>query len=184
MRKVLVTAATFKPLEVALVKRRPELRLTSSTSADEDLVIADMIESATEAYEEYTNNILCLSTWNLYLDVFPNEIEVPGPLSSVVSITYLDTDGVLQTLATTVYKVDTTSPLAGRITLKYGEEWESTYPEANAVIVQFIAGYANAGAIPQRIKDGLIAKIQELYYGGDLSVIYKNRWLANRRKPI
>jgi uncharacterized phiE125 gp8 family phage protein len=182
MKKVLVTAATFKPLEVEAVKVRPELRIAAAT---DNLVVADLIQSAIEAYEEFTNNVLCLSTWDLYFDEFPDEIETPGPLSSITSVKYLDTSGAEATLATTVYKASTSNnPLFGLITLKYGQSWPSAYSEADAVYARAVLGYANAAAIPQLIKNGLIAKIQELYYGIDMRARYEADWSQYRRQPI
>lgn len=183
MRKVLVTAATFKPFERDQVKTRPELRLASTT---DDRVIDDLIESAVEAYEEYTNNILRQSTWDLYFDSFPDgdEFETPAPLVSVTSIKYKDTADVEKTFSASYYNVDTTNPISGRIALEYGECWESTYGNINDVVVRIVAGYASANAIPRRIKDGLLLKMQEIYYGTDLSAAYESCWANYRRFPI
>jgi hypothetical protein len=41
----MVAPAAFKPLEVALIKTRPELRIDA---ADDDLVLADLIQGAME----------------------------------------------------------------------------------------------------------------------------------------
>ncbi len=185
MRKILVEAATFKPLEVELIKVRPEVRgLVSET---DNLLIADFLEAAIEGYQEFTNGILCRSTWDLYLDRFPRhhgEISTPAPLASVTSITYLDASGASQTLAEPVYSVDISDPLSGRIALTYGQCWPSACCQANAVTVRFLAGYANAAAIPHRIKDGLIAYIQEMLTGADLGAVYHERWSAFRRIPV
>jgi uncharacterized phiE125 gp8 family phage protein len=178
MRKQLITGALFLPIEIDQVKQRPELRLEG---IDDDPVIAEHIISAIGAFEEFSNCILCESTWDLTMDRFLKEIETPGPLQSVTYIKYLDASGVEQTLPTTVYKVDTSSKLAGRIALRYGQLWEQTYQEINAVTVRIVAGYANPASIPQRIKDGLMLKIQELYYGGDLSEAYAECWRFHRR---
>ena len=181
MRKVLIEAATFRPLEREYVKNRPELRIASTI---DDRVIDDLIDSAIEAYEEFTGNILCLSTWDLYVDAVEfDRIETPAPLVSA-TITYLDSAGASQTLATTVYKVDTTSPLVGRITRKYGQSWPTLYDESNAITVRIVAGYADANSIPRRIKDGLLAKMQEIYYGINMSGVYETCWANYRRMPI
>jgi len=181
MRKVLIATASFRPVEREYVKTRPELRLASST---DDRIVDDLIDSATEGYEEYTGNVLCLSTWDLFLDSIENDrIETPAPLVSA-SITYLDSAGASQVLATTVYKVDTSSELIGRITLRYEQTWPDFYGEADSIIVRLIAGYANANAIPRRIKDGLLAKMQEIYYGVNMSGVYEACWAARWRIPI
>lgn len=180
MRKVLIVPATFKPFEVAQIKLRPELRVAGSA---DDLIIADLLQSAVEAYEEYTDQILCLSTWDLYLDAFPDAdgIETPAPLSSVTSISYLDSTGASQSLASSVYAVDTTHPLAGRIVLKSSQSWPAVIDQINCVTVRIVAGYANAASISQRIRDGLLAKVQEIYYGTDLASIYEANWRSYRR---
>jgi uncharacterized phiE125 gp8 family phage protein len=190
MRTVLVTEATFSPFRVEDIQNRPELRSTSTADLS---YLEGYIKSAVEAYEEYTNSILCQSTWDLYLDEFPDgDIETPGPLISVTSIKYKDTANIEQTFSTDDYNYDVTNPLAGRIALESGEEWESTYGNINDVVIRFVAGYATANAIPQRIKDGLILKMQELYDGvqadswGRASNItsYEACWSRYRRIPI
>jgi uncharacterized phiE125 gp8 family phage protein len=184
MRTVLITAATFKPLEVEAIKLRPELRIASST---DDLVIADMLQSAIEAYEEFTNNILCRQELDLYLDRFPRhreEIETPAPLASVTSITYLDSAGDSQVLASSTYKVDGKSPIVGRIALSDGESWPHTPHEIDTVTIRLASGFADANSIPRRVKDGLLLKIQEIYYGTDLSEACESCWRKWRRIPI
>ena len=68
MRTVLVTAATFQPLEVDEIKVRPELRITTD---DDDINLKAYIRSAVKSYEDYTGRVLCASTWDLYCDEFP-----------------------------------------------------------------------------------------------------------------
>ncbi len=198
MRRVLVTPAGFEPLDLEMVKARPELRIAGPT---DDAVIADMIRSAVEAYEEYTGNVLCLSTWDLYLDGFPGHhhhhphdaIETPAPLAQisgdsppvdVTSIAYLDGSGSSRMLPSSHYKLDMSSEVVGRIVLRHGQSWPHALHEANSVVVRFAVGYADADSIPRRIKDGLLLKIQELYYGGDLSASYQACWNKYRRIPV
>jgi len=165
-------------MEVEAIKIRPEMHVAGTAS---DLIIADHLQSAIEAYEEYTDNILCRSTLDLYLDEFPDEIETPGPLYDVTSISYLDSSGATQTLAETVYVFDGSIALAGRIAPKNGQSWPSTLQQINAVTIRAEIGYANAASVPQRIKDGLLAKVQEIYYGTDLEAIYEACWRSYRR---
>lgn len=181
MRSVIYTAATFKPVSVEEVKSRPEMRISGT---GDNGIIDDMIDLAVEEYRKFTGNVMCSSVWKGYMDSFPVEIETPGPLSAVTSITYYDTAGDLQTLSSDVYKLDTYNPVLGRIALKYGQSWPSVYDEINSVIVNYTSGYANPAAIPAGIKQGLFYKIQELYYGGDLSAIYEGYWSNYCRKQV
>ncbi len=73
------------------------------------------------------------------------------PLQSVASLKYIDTNGVLQTLDPALYVVDTNGE-PGRIVPAYNTFWPSTRPIANAVQINFIAGYGAAPAsVPRRM---------------------------------
>ncbi len=181
MKTILVTPATFKPLEVEYVKIRPEMRVSG---AADDGVILDLIEAAALAYEHHTGNVLCRSAWDLVLDAFPAEdgaIETPAPLASVTSVKYFDAAGAEQTLAAAACVVDGSSPIAGRIGSAYGYDWPETCARIGAVTVRASLGYANQASIPAAVRQGLMLKIQELYYGTDTSDAYEDCWNAYRR---
>ena len=76
--------------------------------ADEDAKIDTMVSAARQYIERVTRRALVNTTFELKLDAFPTEIRPPrSPLSSVSSITYVDTDGATQPLSASVYSVDT-----------------------------------------------------------------------------
>lgn len=179
MRTVLITPATYLPFELDVLKARQEIRVT--TTDDDDNLMAAQV-AAIEEYEDFTGHILRESTWDLYLDCFPDsgEIELPAPLQSVTSVTYTDTAGASQTLSASTYVVDTTSRIAGRVVLAYNQSWPSTYDQINAIRVRFVAGYSDPADIPQKKLDGLVAKIQEIYDGINRSAIYEGLWQADR----
>ncbi len=182
MRTVLITPATWLPFEVEAIKDRPELRLSGIT--EDDVTVAEAIQAAVEAYQEYTRRILCRSTWDLYLDEFPEDddvIETPAPLASVESLKYVDSSGTTITLASSEYCVGTADPLAGRIQ-KIGSStaWPLALERIDSVIVRFIAGYSCPNEIPRMIKDGLLLKIQEIMDGVDRSAAYEAKWLLRR----
>lgn len=112
------------------------------------------VKAAREMTETRTRRAFLNQTWTLKLDAFPDDvIELRRcPVSSVTSITYLDGEGTTQTLPTSVYAVDLSNEPA-RITLKYGQDWPTTYLQANAVTVTFVAGYgATAANVPAQAK--------------------------------
>ena len=83
------------------------------------------------------------STWDYVLDAWPDEaeIEIPAPpLSSVTSITYKDTGGIVNTLNSSSYVVATESE-PGRIVLMPGAAWPSAelWP-VSAIKIRFVAG--------------------------------------------
>ena len=130
---------------VSLSDAKNWLRVTNS---DDDTLIAALVERATQFVENETRRQLINATWVMKLDTFPHGsfIDFPvSPLVSVTSIAYLDGNGDSQTLAASVYGVDTTQD-PGRIFLKSGQEWPSTLDQANAVTVTAVAGYGTAAS--------------------------------------
>jgi len=143
---------------------------TTNTTSDPE--INAIIRTVRHAAEGYTRRALVTQTWDMKLDSFPCwTIYVPKPtLQSVVSITYVDTDGNTQTLATDQYLVDTNSTPA-RITPVFGGIWPVTRWQNNAVTVRFIAGYGLAAAVPDGIKSWMIIRIKHLFDNPDAIAI-------------
>lgn len=91
------------------------------------------------------------------------EIFLPlPPLQTVDSIKYYDTDGVLQTLASSAYLVDSVSEPA-RITPAPDTSWPTTQNRANAIEVTFTCGYGAAVAVPKGIKHWMLIRIGSIY---------------------
>lgn len=143
MSLFLVTAPASEPVSLADLK----LHLRVDTTAEDDL-IAGLGVTARQYAEAFTQRAIPLQTWDLKLEGFPcgSEFYLPlAPCVSVTSITYVDTNGDSQTLATSVYDTDLPtgpSARAGRIFLKYSQQWPQTRSIPNAVTVRFVAGYA------------------------------------------
>ena len=120
--------------------------------------------------EAFQNRIYVSQTWDLFLDAFPPGcIKVPlPPLQSVAFIKYKDIAGVLQTLQSSEYLVDSYSE-PGLVCLAHGKSWPATYPETNAVQIRLIAGYGTAAVVPPEVKHAILLKVADLYEhrGGD-----------------
>lgn len=136
MPRNLVTGPTAEPIH--LTEAKAHLRVDNT---DEDALITALIVVAREQAEATTRQALLLQTFDLTLDSFPCEIALPGPLRSVVSITYTDPDGATQTLAAADYTVDAKSAVA-RVIPAYGLAWPSVRDHINAVTVRYRAGFA------------------------------------------
>ena len=111
---------------------------------DEDAYIDTLVATARQHIELVTRRAMVDTTFTLKMDAFPTEIRPPrSPLSSVSSITYVDTDGATQPLSASVYSVDTdTEP--GRISLAFNQSGPDIREQNNAVVVTFVAGYGSA----------------------------------------
>ena len=155
MSLVLFAGPTIEPLTVQEAKDWARITETS-----DDDTVEGLIRSARAHVEQLSGRALITQTWDLYLDAWPYgcegyQIDVPKPpLQSVTYIKYIDTAGVLQTLASSEYTVDAKSE-PGRIVPAYGKSWPGTRTEPNAVQVRFVAGY---GTQPSDID----AKVPEL----------------------
>jgi uncharacterized phiE125 gp8 family phage protein len=136
MPRNLVAGPAAEPIN--LIEAKAHLRVDGS---DEDALITALIGAAREQVEAITRQSLLLQTWDLTLDRFPCEIQLPGPVRSVSSITYVDPDGITQTLAASDYTVDTKSAV-GRVTPSYSLSWPSTRDHINSVTMRYKAGFA------------------------------------------
>jgi uncharacterized phiE125 gp8 family phage protein len=100
-----------------------------------------------------------------------------APVTSVTSVTYLDTSGVSQTWSSSLYLTDLpTGPHAARarITPAYAQYYPSTYDVPNAVTVRFVAGYTNADAVPMAIKAAMLFLIGHWYMNRSAVAIGSN----------
>lgn len=120
-----------------------------------DTRIDTCISQAKEYAEWYLSRTLMPTTLEIRLDAFPSEIELPmAPVSSITSITYIDTSGNLQTVSPTAYNLDNFH-VVPYIRPIFGGVWPSTRAERNAVRVRYVAGYADAASIPESIRAAL-----------------------------
>ena len=98
-----ITPATAEPLSLTEVKEF--LRVDSS---DEDATLNIMISAAREMCETYTRQILMTTTIDEVGDSFPagNISLSRGPIQSITSVSYLDSAGATQTVASSDYTSD------------------------------------------------------------------------------
>ena len=163
---VLVTAPSVEPL--TLTEAKLYLRVDQST---EDNLISGMVVAARQGVETYTRRALVTQTWDFryesFMDTRQPLILPKAPLQSVTSITYLDEDGVSQTLASSNYSVRTLSgATAGRgyIELNDDVSLPSLYTDALApVTVRAVCGYGAAAAVPDGIKMAIYLMLGDLY---------------------
>ena len=148
----LVTAATTEPVTIQDLK--DQLRIDENT---EDTYLGGLLKAATRYVERVSDRQLINATWRLSLDEFPCwEIRVPKPpLSSVSSITYVNSTGGNTTVASSDYTADTYSE-PGLITPVFNATWPSPRYQNNAVTVTYVAGYgASQGSVPDTYKHAI-----------------------------
>jgi uncharacterized phiE125 gp8 family phage protein len=170
----LVTPVTVEPLTLDEAKAQCRVEVDD----DDDLFYA-LIIAARQYGESFTHRALPPQTWDLGLcGGFPcGAIEVPlPPVTSIVSVTYVDSNGTTQTLTPTTQYVTIVpagpKAMPARITPAYAVPWPPTRRIENAVTVRFTAGYSGTGtnAMPEAIKQAM-----KLLIG---------HWYANRESVV
>lgn len=151
---------------VTLDEAKAQLRVPAAF-VDDDAYINNLILAA-ETYLDGRGGILgralVTQTWTGTIDnLFPDEIKVPlPPLQSVTSITYVDGDGVQQTLADDQYQV-ITNVEPGLIVPAFGVTWPTVRCQRQAIAVEFVAGYGDASDVPMRIRQMALFLIGHWY---------------------
>ena len=137
------------------------MRYTGTLQND---VIDSLIISATRYVQNWCSTQLVNATFDYYADSFCDEIDLPiGPISSITSVKYQDSDDVEQTLATTVYGSDLISPV-NKIFLKANQSWPTTLEEPNAVVIRLVSGYGStATSVPDHYKTVIKMVVSDMF---------------------
>lgn len=153
--KVITPVAT-EPVTLAEAK----LHLRVDHSVD-DTLISSLISAAREECEHLLERAVSGQTLELSIDEFPADgIKLPRPpVMSITSVTYVDEDGVTQTMASGDYYLDDAQAPAWLLPA-YGLDWPAARAEANAVKVRYVAGYADC---PELIRAWILLRVGTLY---------------------
>jgi len=132
---VVVTPPAGEPVTVDLARK--QLRLIST---DDDELLALQIAAARVIVEAAANRALVRQTWRVTYDRFETPLRLPGgDVAAVHSVTYLDSDGVRQTLDPALYAADAES-VPGRVAHAPHKPWPCTQAVPGAVSVTYDVG--------------------------------------------
>jgi uncharacterized phiE125 gp8 family phage protein len=144
-------------LPISLQEARAQCRVDDNS---EDALLMAYARSATawiDGHEGWLGKALITQTYEYTLDSFPYGYEpfirLPlPPLQAVTSITYLDANGVTQTIAPANYQVT-----GQYVWPAYGQTWPTTRCQPGAVTVRFRTGYGDSwNAVPEPIRQALM----------------------------
>lgn len=164
----LSVAPTFTPVSTA--DARAQCRVDIN---DDDTLLERKIRAAAAKLESVLDRQFCQATWLAKASSFPvysdtnpfASLFLPRPpLASVTSIVYLDANGSSQTFSASDYTVETPTRGQGAVHLDYGVIWPSVISHPNAVTVTFVAGYASQAAVPDAIKEAILALVDHQYW--------------------
>jgi uncharacterized phiE125 gp8 family phage protein len=161
-----ITGPALEPVTISEVKAHCRI-----DTDDGDGLIASYLLAARQYVEKLTGRALIQQRWALSIDrCWPRTtlckqwITVPlPPLMSVVSITYVDTNGAVQTLATDQYTV-TKRDIFGFIEPAFGVTWPTVRNQSAAIVVTFEGGYgASPGTVPEPIRSAIMLHVEMLH---------------------
>lgn len=134
---------------------------------EEDGIINTYINSAREWAEGYMRRSLIEQTWTAILDYFPvadGPIALPnGPVLSVTSISYYDSENAQQTLSASEYQL---VKCDGYALLYPGvdQSWPGYYERQDAVTIVYTAGYGTSREdVPEEIRTAVLYRVGDLY---------------------
>lgn len=164
MGLTLITPAAT--LAVSLAKLKTECRIDSD---DFDDNLTDKLDAAIRHVEEITRRALVTQEWQLSLPAFPRgagAIVLPkGNLQEVSEITYLDGDGVRQTLDEDDYVVSSSTEPA-RIVPAYQTTWPIARLLVDSVQITFTAGFGDdAENVPADLRSAILLHAKWAFNG-------------------
>lgn len=173
---------------ITLAEARLHLRVDAygspPESDDDDWIEGTGIPAAREYCERELGRALAPRTMELVSNAFPGVavdrsvgacFVLPfGPVQSVTSVIYTDTDGVDQTIDPANYALDDYgSP--SRLVLAYGATWPSARSSRNSVRVRYVTGYAPAiespllPVLPRQARAAMLLMLGHLYENREAS---------------
>ena len=179
MLKDLVRTEAAEETPVSLDEIKRHLRIDHDDDNDLLLELNATATAELDGYDGVLGRCLGAQTWVLHLPCFPRgRLQLPlPPLIDVVSIEYVDTDGVSRTVSAADYVV--LDGAIAAVDLASGKSWASTARQARAVSITFIAGYDPA---PEPIKAAIKLMVGDLYANPEAQFVAQGALtvLANR----
>lgn len=179
----LQTAPEVEP--VTLAEAKAHCRVDYS---DDDTLLTTLITAVRKHLDGPSGILgkaLVSQTWDYTIDEFPEGekgILLPlSPVQSITSITYTDSAGASQTLASSVYQLVTSGDHGrARIVEAYDKSWPSTRDEPQAVTIRFVAGYGTDASsppisqAPEAIKHAMLLMIGHFYENREATLVGVN----------
>lgn len=168
----LTTAPANDPITLADIKAH--LRVGNTKSDD---YLSALIKVATEhfdGHEGLLRRALITQTWTLYREEFhdcPSRFRYSTrvyfplpPLQSVTSVKYYDENNVLQTFDAANYRVHVRKGGQGFLELLDDVSWPALYDRADAVQIEFVAGYGDdTDDVPAPLKHAIRLVCSDLW---------------------
>lgn len=139
----------------------PTLKAHTKANDFEDSLLSAYLMAAMAYAQHYTGMAIGEQEVELALDEFPGgAISLPlSPVTSIVSVTYVDRAAATQTLSNSAYLLDDFGQSHWCVPA-INTQWPETYAAANAVRVRFMSG---SQTLDPAVKAALMLHVGHLY---------------------
>jgi len=176
MNVVINATPAYAPVEpITLSDVEAQTRITDLSGEAE--IIEAFIKAVRLRAEAITRRALVIQSKIKVLDAFPLGREIielsDPPLRSVEAITYVDTDGVTQTLSPSTYRVvfDKCDPVQPSCIIPMnGQNWPVALNDKAVVEIVYTCGYESMD-VPAPIKQWMLLNVATLYENRELIAI-------------
>ncbi len=170
----LVTAPSSEP--VSLSEQKTHLRVDDN---EDDAYIASCITAARQWIEGQTKRSIMAQTWDYGIDyAWPikygaHRIDFPlNPIADqaspeTITITYVDSNGASQSLASTQFKIASRAH-GSYIVPAYNVSWPSVRRQPDAITVRFVSG--DSSTVPADLKHAVKILASQFYEERDTGV--------------
>lgn len=165
-RPVVVTAA---PAAEPITTAQAVAHCRAPEDGTDDTLLAAYVASARAHVEARTGTRMVTQTVSLKTDDWADLASLPiAPVQSISSISYVDTAGEVQTLATTVYetRLDLLEP---SVVLKWNQVWP-TIRAGSQITVTAVVGYGAAGSQPADVLHAMKVIVGDFYANRESAV--------------
>lgn len=156
--RIPVTPPAETPVSLEDLKRHARLKVSATA---EDSELTGYLRAAVRMCEGACGRAFVDQTWRVHLPCFSSLVRLGYGAARVASISYLDADGVQQTLADFQERI----VFAGlEVFPAPGATWPAVQADTvRAVTIDYVAGFGGAADVPDDIKDAILITALELY---------------------
>lgn len=182
MRPILTTISTGND-PVSLPEAKDHCYITGSRW---DTLLESLIDTALEYAEAEVWQLITSGTYEVKMDSFPDSeiMEIDAyPIKSIDSITYIDSDGNEQTVASSDYTEDLESYTAR---IQHDSSWPSAKDQVNAVTVTFTGGYDGSSerlTVPKKIKQAMLLMVKHWFDNRESVLVSEGNSLDVKEVP-
>lgn len=167
---------------VSLDEAKLACRIDSTVGSVQDSQLTRKIASFTSQIEAFVGRSLMEQVWQLSLDSFADEIELPaGPVTSIDAIVFDDADGVETELDASLYLLDLVSD-PQRIVRASDATWPDTFDGINAVRITYTSGFDGESPLLTRLKDVCLDMLAVWY--DDRTAAEFPKWAKDRLRDL